>query len=151
MCTGKACDGGKRFFFNAIDTAVVNSFILFTEHRRKFPDNERLQRPAKYDLREFWLELARNIINLPKFGPSPPPLYVNPRRQQAPPGEFDVEHCPVYVDERGDCVVCRKRDGVPRQVYSMCSAPHCQGKHMHITKEKNCFQVLHTREFHDTQ
>ena len=29
----------KAVLFDAIDTAVVNSFILFTEHRRKFPDN----------------------------------------------------------------------------------------------------------------
>ena len=150
MCTGEACNGGKRFFFDAIDTAVVNSFILFTEHRRKFPDNEQLQRPAKYNLRELRLALARNIIDLHKFGPFPP-VYVNPRRQQAPRWDFDVEHCPVFVDERRDCVVCKKRDGVRRLVFSMCSAPQCQGKHMHVNKERNCFQVFHTREFHDTQ
>ena len=137
----------KAVFFDAIDTAVVNSFILFTEHRRKFPDNEQLQRPAMYNLREFRLELARNIIDLPKFGPSPP-LYVNPRRELVPVGTFDVQHCPVFVDDRRDCVVCKKRDGVRRLVFSTCSAPQCEGKYMHVTKERNCFQVFHTRQFH---
>ena len=61
-----------------------------------------------------------------------------------------MKHCPIYVDEKRDCVVCKKRDGVTRQVYSLCSAPQCQGKHMHITIVRNCFQVFHTREFHDT-
>ncbi|XP_015754845.1 PREDICTED: piggyBac transposable element-derived protein 4-like [Acropora digitifera] len=139
----------KAVFFDGIDTAIVNSYILFMEYRRKFPGDKRLQRPARYDLRDFKVELVRNIADLPKFGS--PPLYINLGRPKAPRGEFEVEHCPIYVDEKRDCVVCRKRDGVRRQVYSMCSAPQCQGKHMHITKEKNCFQVFHTREFHGTQ
>ena len=65
----------KAVFFDGIDTAVVNSFIIFKEYQRRFPGNERLQCPARYDLRDFRVELARNIANLPKFGP-PPPLYM---------------------------------------------------------------------------
>ena len=137
------------FFFDGIDTAVVNSFIIFKEHQARFPEDERLQRPARYDLKDFWAELARDIADLLTHGS--PPLYTNVGRARAPRGEFEVEHCPIFVDVKRDCVVCRKRDGVRRQVYSLCSAPQCQGKHMHITKDKNCFQVFHTREFHDTQ
>ena len=123
----------KAVFFDGIDTAVVNSYILFMEYRRKFPGDKRLQRPARYDLRDFRVELVRNIADLPKFGS--PPLYISLGRPKAPRGEFEVEHCPIYVDEKRDCVVCRKRDGVRRQVYSMCSAPQCQGtvSYTHLT------------------
>ena len=56
-----------------------------------------------------------------------------------------MEHCPVFVDVKR-VRECKKRDGVKRQVYSLCSAHQCQGKHMLIAKEKNCFQVFHTRD-----
>ena len=56
----------KAFFFNGIDTAVVNSFIVFKEYQAMFPEDERLQRPARYDLRDFRAELARDIADLPK-------------------------------------------------------------------------------------
>ena len=62
------------FFPDGIDTAVVNSFIIFKEHQARFPGNERLQPPPRYDLRDFWVELAQNIASLPKFGS--PPLYI---------------------------------------------------------------------------
>ncbi|KAK2557989.1 hypothetical protein P5673_019557 [Acropora cervicornis] len=100
------------------------------------------QRPAKYNLREFRLELARNIIDLPKFGPSPP-LYVNPSRELAPVGTFDVQHCPAFVDDRRDCVVCKKRDGVRRPVFSTCSAPQCEGKYQCHQGEELLSSVPH--------
>ena len=111
----------KEVFCDGIDTAVVNSFIIFKEYQARFPGDERLQRPPSYNLRDFQVELARNIASLPKFGS--PPLYSRVGRPQAPRGDFEVEHCPIYVDEKRNCVVCKKRDGVRRQVYSLCSAP----------------------------
>ena len=62
-----------------------------------------------------------------------------------------MQHCLVFVDDRRDCVVCKKRDGVRRLVFSTCSAPQCEGKYMHVTKERNCFQVFPTRQFHFPQ
>ncbi|XP_015769863.1 PREDICTED: piggyBac transposable element-derived protein 4-like [Acropora digitifera] len=47
----------KAVFFDGIDTAVINSFIVFKEYQAMFPEDERLQRPARYDLRDFRAEL----------------------------------------------------------------------------------------------
>ena len=30
----------------------------------------------------------------------------------------------------------------------LCPAPQCQGKHMHVTKARNCFHIFHSREYH---
>ena len=49
----------KVFFPEGIDTAVVKSFIIFKAYQARFPEHERLQRPARYDLRDFRAELAR--------------------------------------------------------------------------------------------
>ena len=55
----------KTLFFHLIDMAVVNSFILFREQQRKFPDNEALRRPANYSLASYREELIqRNICDL---------------------------------------------------------------------------------------
>ena len=107
-------------FFDGIDTAVVNSFIIFKEYQARFPEHDfRLQRPTRYDLRDFRVELSRNIVSLPKFGS--PLLYANVGRPPLPIGEFEVEHCPIYVDEKKECVVCKKRGGVIGGKFTPCA------------------------------
>ncbi|XP_020603908.1 piggyBac transposable element-derived protein 4-like [Orbicella faveolata] len=138
----------KAIFFHLIDLAVVNSFILFLEQQRRFPDYEQLQRPPKYNLQSFREELIRNICDLPPSDQPPAQTRVHP---QPPQGRFDVEHSPIFLDEKKDCVVCAKREKVRKRVYTSCSAPQCRGKHMHFTKDNNCWQIFHSREFHDTQ
>ena len=100
----------KAVFFDGIETAVVNSFIIFKEYQARFPGDERLQRPPSYNLRDFRVELARNIASLPKFGS--PPLYSRVGRPQAPRGDFEVEHCPIYVDEKRDSWCVRRGMGL---------------------------------------
>ena len=63
------------------------------------------------------------------------------------PNEFQSLHMPVFTDERKNCVVCYKHNKVQRQVFSTCSAPTCEVKYMHVTKEKNCFQIFHSRGY----
>ncbi|XP_015754181.1 PREDICTED: piggyBac transposable element-derived protein 4-like [Acropora digitifera] len=43
----------KTLFFHLIDIAVVNSYILFQEHRTNSPDEPALKRPASYSLTNF--------------------------------------------------------------------------------------------------
>lgn len=65
--------------------------------------------------------------------------------------DFDVVHCPVYLDEKKQCVVCVKERRGCKFVYSSCSTSKCQGLHKHITKDLNCYQVYHTRQFHNSK
>ena len=134
----------KTLFFHLIDVAVVNSFILFQEHRRKFPNNEALKRPAKYSLAAYREELVRNLCDFPVTDYPP----CNDSVKESTLGAFDVVHCPIYLEVKKQCVVCLKEGRGRKLVYSSCSAPQCAGLHMHITKERNCYQVFHSRQFH---
>ena len=55
----------KAIFSHLIDLAVVNSFILFKEQQQRFPDNEELQYPRRYNLENFREELVQNICGFP--------------------------------------------------------------------------------------
>lgn len=137
----------KVLFFHLIDIAVVNSFLLFREHQHQFPDNEDLKRTTDYSLTNFREEIVRQICDFPEKADQPPVLST-PKAEVVDPNEFQSLHMPVFTDERKNCVVCYKTRKLQRQVYSTCSAPMCKGKYMHVTKEKNCFQVFHSREYH---
>ena len=76
-----------------------------------------------------------------------PPLHVS-GRPSAPPSVFETEHIPRASDMRKNCVVCYKQDKAERKTNIYCSAPQCGGKHMHITQERNCFGIFHTKEYH---
>jgi len=138
----------KTLFFHLIDIAVVNSFILFREDQAQFPDNEDLHRTADYSLAHFREEIVRNICGFPEYCEEPP-VSTTPISKKVDPEAFKSVHMPVFTEEKKNCVVCYKESKVQRQVYSTCSAPMCRGKHMHVTKERNCFQVFHSREYHN--
>ena len=139
----------KEIFFHLIDLAVVNFYILFCEQREANPDFEELQRPDRHNLENFREELIRNICDLPLT--DQPPTHTRVRPQPPAAGRFVVEHCPIYVEAKKQCVVCAQNEESGRnRIRTTCSAPQCRGKHMHFTTEKNCWQVFHCREFHDT-
>ena len=135
----------KTLFFHLIDIAVVNSFILFQAHRATYPE---IERPAEYSQCDFRDEIVREICGLDEFGD--PPSY-NPGRQRAQPTEFETVHVPLFAEQKRNCVVCYKQEKAERKVYSYCAAPQCQGKHMHVTRERNCFHIFHSREYHSQQ
>ena len=132
----------KTMFFHLIDIAVVNSYILFLDHKARHPE---IKRPAGYNQCDFRDELVRQICGFDEYGD--PPVHT-PGRERAQPCVFEILHVPIFSEVKKACVVCYKQEKVQRKVYSYCAAPPCQGKHMHVTKERNCFQVFHTKEYH---
>ena len=129
----------KTLFFHLIDLAVVNSFILFKEQQRKFPDNEALRQPAKYSLASYQEELIRNICDLPAVDRPPTNESVRPSTL----GAFDVTHSPIFLDVKRQCVVCVREGRGRFNVYSSCSAPQCQGLHMQLDSNfSNIFECL---------
>ena len=134
----------KTLFFHLIDMAVVNGFILFKEHRAKFPDNEQLRRPERYSTADFREEIIRQFCDIPEYGS--PPLSSKP--PPAPVGQFDTIHMPcVSRDTRKSCYVCYHQGRGQLRISTYCSAPQC-GKYLHITSDRNCFQEWHSREYH---
>lgn len=134
----------KTLFFHLIDIAVVNGFILFKEHQAKNPDDQALHRTAQYSQADFREEIVRQLCGLPEY--DVPPVNTSVKRVP-PPDEFDTVHIPEISDCRRRCVVCYKQCRVERKVSTFCSAPQCQGKFMHLTKERNCFREFHSREY----
>ena len=114
----------------------MNSFILSREHQAQFSDVEVLQRTSKYSLADFREEIVCQICDFPEY--DDPPVYSATR--SVAPAEYETVHVPVFSDVKTNCVVCYKQSKVEKKVFSYCSAPQCEGKHMHITKERNCFQ-----------
>ena len=84
------------------------------------------------------------------LGP-PPPLCTSGRPRTPcppPPSLFSTEHIPRVADVKRNCVVCWKREKVEKKITTYCSAPQCEGKFMHITRERNCFEIFHSPEYH---
>ncbi|KAL9952183.1 hypothetical protein ACROYT_G039398 [Oculina patagonica] len=136
----------KALFFHLIDMAVVNSFILFKEHQAQFPDEPALKRTADYSLTHFREEIVRQLCGFPEY--DHPPLHATAKPARPPPdhGLYVTEHIPAFAEERKMCVVCWKREKKNFKVHTCCKAPQCK-RHMHITREKNCFEVFHSKDF----
>lgn len=45
-------------------------------------------------------------------------------------------------------VLCATQEKAHRKVSSYCTPPQCQGKHIHVTKKRNCFDISYCREYH---
>lgn len=138
----KSCRWWKTVFYHLIDIAIVNGFILFQEHRRKFPDEPALRRPAAYSLVHFREEVVRGLCDFPEKG-SP---VTQAASQPAPSPSFVTEHIPAFGEERKHCVVCWQKEKKQLRVQSYCKAPQCN-RYMHISSDKNCFEIYHSPDY----
>ena len=91
-------------FFHLIDIAVVNSYILFLDHKARHPE---IKRPAGYNQCDFRDELARQICHFVEYGD--PPVHT-PGRERAQPSLFETLHVPVFSEDKKTCVVCYKQE-----------------------------------------
>jgi hypothetical protein len=132
----------KTLLFHLIDMSVINSFILFQEQRRNNPDNNGLERGEKYhSIVEFREALVRQICGLADY--DVPPSYVSVK----PVHEYETIHIPKVANVRRVCRLCYKAGRGQLKVSTYCSAPQCQN-FLHIQSDKNCFEVWHTKEYH---
>ena len=88
-----------------IDIAVVNSFILFGEHRAQFPDESGLKSTADYSLTHFREETVRQLCDFPEY--DHPPVHSTAKPVCPPPdhGSFVTEHIPIVGQEEKLCCV----------------------------------------------
>lgn len=136
----------KALFFHLIDMAVVNSFILFREQQAQFPDKPALKRPADYTLTHFQEEIVRQICGFPEY--DQPPLHTTAKPARPPPdhGPYVTDHIPTVSEDRLMCIVCWKREEKNFKVNTYGKVPQCKC-HMHITREKNCFEDFHSEGY----
>ena len=116
----------KTLFFHLIDIAIVNSYILFQEHRANFPDEPALKRPASHSLTNFRGEVVNGLCGLAEYGP-PPPGHVasNLAPSSSEASQFVTEHIPCFSEERKACVVCWQKEKKQYKVQRYCKAPQC--------------------------
>ena len=138
----------KTLFYHRIDIAVVKSFILFREHQQNNPDNPALKRMSEYPQGDFREEIIRGICGFPDYDDRPVSTLGRPPRSATQTSQFVTEHIPVQGEHKRNCVVCYKEGRGEVEVQTYCSAPQCEGKYMHVAKQRNCFPVFHSAEYH---
>ena len=95
--------------------AVVNSYILFLEHKANNPDH--IERPAGYTQCDFRDELVPQICGFEEYGD--PPCYTSGRPRAPsppPPSGFATQHIPRVPEVKRNCLVCYKRDKVEKMI-----------------------------------
>ena len=78
--------GGGRLFFHLINIAIVNSYILFQEHRKNLPDEPALKQPATYSLVNIRENIIRGLFGFLKHGP--PLAQATPKPAPPSPNAF---------------------------------------------------------------
>ena len=137
----------KTLFFHLIDIAVVNSYILFQEHRTNCPDEPALKRRATYSPVNYREEVLRGLCGFPEYGPPPGQAAPKPAPPSPDALRFVTEHIPCFSEERKTCVVCWQKEKKQYKVNTYCKAPQCN-RYMQIsTSDKNCFEVYHSPDY----
>ncbi|KAK1152066.1 piggyBac transposable element-derived protein 4-like [Acipenser oxyrinchus oxyrinchus] len=137
----------KTLFFQFVDIAVVNAYILFQEWRASNPLNEDLRRTARYCQLEFREELARQLGSIPNNAdvPSPAPR-VSKERPSDASASFHLGHVPEVSEQRRKCFLCYKSKKKEVKTYIWCSGAGCYGKSFCLNKTRNCFKAWHSTE-----
>ena len=90
----------------------------------------------------------RGICGFPHYDNPPESTAGRPRGPATQTSQFVTEHIPVQGEHKRNCVVCYKEGRGEVEVQTYCSAPQCEGKYMHVAKQRNCFAVFHSAEYH---
>ena len=133
----------KTLFFHLIDISIINGFILYRLYAASNPNIKELQRSSRYSVLEFHEEVARQLGGLEMY--DNPPVYK--ATSNVKPSAFETEHLVMFSDVKRNCKVCYKLTKTVLKVHSYCTAPQCK-VYLHCTKDKNCFKIWHSKEFH---
>lgn len=117
----------KIVFFHCIDIAVVNSFIIFQEHRQQHLSTPKFQRSAHFDQLSFRIELTRQLLKLDD--------------EDVPPeGPVPKLHLSQKMPQRRNCRMCYEEHNVELKMDVLCEK--CR-VHLCLTKTRNCFTAWH--------
>ena len=126
----------KTLFFHLIDIAVVNSFILFREHQTMKTCTG--QRIILWPIFVIFLNMLTSPLCVPLPGAG--------RLTQI---SLNLCTCQCSPKRRKTVWSATGRAKSSGRYIQLAALLCVGGKHMHVTKEKNCFQVFHSREYHN--
>ena len=141
----------KVLFYDILEIAVINAFILMAEWRAVAENEGRLPRVRSYAQAEFRENLVRQLLHLIQYGDPPKAKRRRPSRQglDAEAHDAHVQHCPV-VEDRAGCAVCWKlHHKKSKTVFACAKCRNRKGNRVHlcITQDKPCFQIYHSAQF----
>ena len=122
-----------RIFFSLLDTAIVNSFVMYAEKHPEYRKN----------FFEFYRQVGLGLLT---FTDHVAPAPVKRRRvnystpESVRFGNVGI-HWPEFTSSSNRCQVCSRNKVVARPS-SKCS--HC-GVHLCCNTSKNCFRIYHTK------
>lgn len=127
----------KTLFYHFLDIARVNSFILFRDLQKKYPDIVELQRPKSYNQLDFTIELIKQMGHISENQAVP-----LSDRKPAPPPTAPAGHTlrPGHADTKRNCHLCYERYRLVRKTFVKCLS--C-GKHFCFLSKRNCLLAAH--------
>ena len=132
----------KCIFYDLIEVATINSFILMKEYKSLHEDT--IPRPQGYDQSDFREQLIRQLAEIAID--DPPPVPTNTRKRKHTEAD-DVPHFPVCDEVRGNCLQCaRRQKGLENRSVFQCTV--CRNRlggpaHFCIKAARNCFLDYH--------
>ncbi|XP_066567847.1 uncharacterized protein LOC136755273 isoform X2 [Amia ocellicauda] len=134
----------KTLFFHFMDIAIVNSFLLFQEWRKKNPNVVGLQRGTKFSHLKFRENLCRQLAGITPHDRVP--LYEPAIKIRQLPSTFHTQHVPGYLEKHKNCWLCYRTTKKEKKTSMACFAPACNGKPLCLVRDRSCFQVWHSPE-----
>ena len=116
----------KTLAFHMIDVACVNSYLLFKEFCRRYPDNPDLRAKAKYTPLKFREELCKHLAGITdaEFVPVPDRENRNPHPERA---FVTGLHIPQYTEQDRMCRLCywKTKNKNGNKSHYRCKAESC--------------------------
>ena len=125
----------RCMFFDLLQCAVINSYLLFAEYCLLHPDV--MPRPTGYSQDDFRANLVKQLTDIDTS--EPPPVFVPGKKRKH---ETTPEHLPLASTAQGNCTLCWRN--TRREVKTMFSCTTCtnvHGRHLFlcIKKDRQCF------------
>ncbi|KAH9364774.1 hypothetical protein HPB48_009195 [Haemaphysalis longicornis] len=98
----------KTLLVHRIDIAVVNSFVLFEEHRRGHPEVRELRRKSGCDQLAFRIELVQQLLQIDDTSSGT----ASPTQK--------LQHRPNVADKRRNCNMCNANRKVQQKTSIVC-------------------------------
>ena len=129
----------KALFYDYLEIACVNSFILFEQYRKAHPDT--IKRVRSYDPEDFRTFLVRQLGGIAEDATVP--LYRARGVQDALRESAAIKHhMPRHTEHEHNCSYCYEFLQKRRRVKVYC--PGCD-VYLHVN-ERNCYELWHTRK-----